>query len=378
MQVLIADDDAVTRRIVGMLLTKGGHQVLEAKDGLTAWQLFEAHNPDVIIADWEMPGMKGLELVHRVRTHDGDDDYTYFILLTSHDDRAAITASSAAGVDDHLTKPLDPLQLGRRLAVATRLLSLQKRLAAVNHRMRDDLMAAQRAQMVLIPPPLAGLPGLTCAWRLQACDELAGDLVGALRLDDHRVAFYVVDVSGHGVAAALLAVQVARYLAPSPTATHALTSMEPLQVARTLNDLFQHQGPLQFLTLAYGILDLRDGALRMAMSAHPSPILLRKDGRIEGTEVASQPLGMFPSTKLHVSTWETVLDPGDRLLLFSDGMTEAMGPAGEYGRDRLAAALANQSTGTCETQLESLLSTLRVWTGGPFQDDVSLLLLQRS
>ncbi len=394
MQVLVADDDAVTRRIVGLLLNRLGHTVLEAGDGDQALALFAAHRPDVIIADWEMPGTKGLELVDKVRAMDGADDYTYFILLTSHDDREAIAASSAAGVDDHLGKPLDHHQLTRRMAVAARLTSLQKRLTAANQRMREDLLAAQRAQRALLPPPLEVIPGLTCATRLRPCDELAGDLVGASLLDPDHLGLHVVDISGHGVAAALLAVQVARYLTPVAGTGSVLCDasgpVEATEVPRLLNGIFQHGPSLQFMTMAYGLLDLRDFRLRLAMSAHPAPILLRRDGTTEEVEVSSQPLGLFPSNRLTITTWETVLRPGDQVLLFSDGATEAERATegerateaesigGEFGRERLVAALRRFADVTVDEALDGILTELLAWTGGPLRDDASLLLLRRS
>jgi sigma-B regulation protein RsbU (phosphoserine phosphatase) len=268
------------------------------------------------------------------------------------------------------------------MAVAARITSLQRRLEAANHRMSEDLRSAQRAQMALIPPPPPEVAGVRCRWQLTPCDELAGDLLAAFRLDEHHLAFHVIDISGHGVAAALLAVQVARYLTPLASAGSILKHVgpdgyrltPPAEVPRLLNDIFQRQGSLQFLTMAYGILDLRDFRLSMALSAHPAPILRRANGRIEQPEVTSHPIGMIPTAKLAVSTWETTLEPGDQLLLYSDGATEASGPGGEFGSERLATCLDTPR----ERPLEHILATVRSWTGGVLADDLSLLLVARS
>ena len=132
MKILIAEDDAVSRTILRRAVEKLGHECLAAADGEEAWGLYK-ENPDVdvIISDWMMPGVDGLELCRRVRG-DGREGYTYFIFLTALGDREHLLQGLEAGADDYLSKPLDRDELGMRLTSALRVTELHRRLAFQN------------------------------------------------------------------------------------------------------------------------------------------------------------------------------------------------------------------------------------------------------
>jgi len=124
MRILIAEDDGVSRVVLGTKLRELGHEVLEAKDGKEAWNVFSEEHPRLIITDWMMPGMDGGELSESVR---GEPDlpYTYIIVLTSLSGKGSFLEAMDAGADDFLTKPVDMDQLTARLRVAERVLALQ-------------------------------------------------------------------------------------------------------------------------------------------------------------------------------------------------------------------------------------------------------------
>jgi two-component system, cell cycle response regulator len=132
LKILIAEDDAVSRTILRRAVEKLGHECLAAPDGEEAWGLYK-ENPDldVIISDWMMPGLDGLELCRRVRG-DNRDGYTYFIFLTALGDREHLLQGLEAGADDYLSKPLDRDELGMRLTSALRVTELHRRLAFQN------------------------------------------------------------------------------------------------------------------------------------------------------------------------------------------------------------------------------------------------------
>ena len=129
MQLLIAEDDATTRLILQKAVQKLGHDCLVAPDGAAAWQLFQDARVDVVISDWQMPGIDGIELCRRVRAS-ASETYPYFILLTALSDKAHLLAGLQAGADDYLTKPLDRDELQVRLLGAARVTSLYRQLAA--------------------------------------------------------------------------------------------------------------------------------------------------------------------------------------------------------------------------------------------------------
>jgi len=393
-KILIADDDQISRRILAALVEREGHHVEVACDGASAWTRFLVGDIRLVITDWMMPGMDGIELLRRIRTHPGP--YTYVILLTARSDREDFDASITAGVDDHLVKPVVKDDLRTRLRVAQRIVSLQEELArradllaTANRRMELDLKAAQKAQRQLLPNPLPTVEGLNLAWRLIPCDELAGDTLNVIRLDERHLGFYVLDVSGHGVSAALMAVQVSRFLSPQmgygsllkrpQEGTPRYRLGRPDEIARELALLFHAPMGLQFFTLTYGLYDLATHSLELVCCAHPPPALLRADGTVEVPELSGHPIGLFGPQDVSFSIWRAELRPGDRLLLYSDGVTETTDAQGEvFGIQGLLAQLAAHPGLALEPTLDGVLACLAtVRNGAVVADDISLLALER-
>ena len=110
MQILIAEDERITRRKLQRQLEQMGHQVIEAADGAEGWELFQAHTPPIVICDWEMPHMNGLELVQRIRAAN-NSHYVYIVMLTGKSEKEDVVAGIEAGADDFVTKPFDRAEL---------------------------------------------------------------------------------------------------------------------------------------------------------------------------------------------------------------------------------------------------------------------------
>jgi DNA-binding response OmpR family regulator len=128
MKILVVDDESTSRLIALMALRNLGHESHTARDGADAWDTFQSLRPDVVISDWMMPGMTGLELCRKIRA-DVTGSYTYFVMVTRHGAQNQILQGMAAGADDYLVKPLDPDDLQARLIAAARVTSLPRPLA---------------------------------------------------------------------------------------------------------------------------------------------------------------------------------------------------------------------------------------------------------
>lgn len=164
MKVLIAEDDAVSRMTLRRAMEQLGHDVLVATDGTDAWELFRQHDVDVVVSDWLMPDMDGLDLCQRIRASQRET-YTYFMLLTSLDGKHHFLQGMQAGADDYLTKPLDREELQVRLQVASRVTTLHRQLAEKTHeleRVNHALAVSARRD------PLTGLGN-----RLQLREDLS-------------------------------------------------------------------------------------------------------------------------------------------------------------------------------------------------------------
>jgi len=137
LKVLVVDDDPDARRALAHAVMAIGHKCAAARDGLEAWSMHEAHPADVVVADWIMPGLSGVDLCRRVRAVAGDS-YTYFVLVSALADKQHFLQGMAAGADDYMTKPVDLDELEARLHSAQRVVGLHKRLAAKNLALRRD------------------------------------------------------------------------------------------------------------------------------------------------------------------------------------------------------------------------------------------------
>jgi diguanylate cyclase (GGDEF)-like protein len=145
-KVLVADDDLVTRELLRKILTGCGYEVLSVEDGQQAWETYLASGASVLITDWEMPGLNGIELCSRIRQRD-TVGYTYIIFLTNRSGRDHLIEGLSAGADDFIAKPLHPDELRVRLRVAQRILSLETHLRQANHdliRMNERLLKMSR------------------------------------------------------------------------------------------------------------------------------------------------------------------------------------------------------------------------------------------
>jgi PAS domain S-box-containing protein len=261
-----------------------------------------------------------------------------------------------------------------------------RELEEANQRMRADLETAARIQRSLLPIQLPDLPGLRLAWAFRPCRELAGDMLDVVRLDEHHVGFYVADVSGKGVPAALLSVTLNHTLSTIPEQSCLLTAPEPgaaavptspAAVAATLNRRFQMEPKrVQYFTMFYGVLDLRTLALRYVSAAHPPAIVVPRDGQPKSLPFEGFPVGLVEEAEYEDRGHG--LDPGDRLYVYTDGVTEATCERrGELGVHRLRSALHAARAEPLQESVESVRRLVEEWCGEREPaDDVSVLALE--
>jgi sigma-B regulation protein RsbU (phosphoserine phosphatase) len=396
MKVLVAEDDPISAQVLQKYLEQWGHEVLIAEDGADAWDLVERDGVALVISDWMMPRMDGVELVRRIRATPRPG-YVYVILLTAKSKKEDIVRGMEAGADDFLIKPFDREELRVRLRAGERIVELEQRLArrneelqtantqitSANRRMKSDMEAAARVQHALLPAALPAWAGVRFAWTFQPCEELGGDMFGVVALDDRHAALYLLDVSGHGVAAALLSVSIRHFLTPLPgsgvsgasRSGQALAS--PKQVAAELNRRFPMDAVTgQFFTLMYGILDLQTHEFRYASAGHPGPLHLPRGAAPALLTSSGLPIGVSeePRFEEHVLG----LHPGDRLYLYSDGIPEAFNAVDEqFGSDRLVAALDEGRTRSLQESVSTLVADIERWCGERhLTDDVSVLAVE--
>ncbi|MEW6234798.1 MAG: SpoIIE family protein phosphatase [Candidatus Omnitrophota bacterium] len=266
----------------------------------------------------------------------------------------------------------------------------EEELKNANERMRRDLIAAAKVQRGFIPEKAPKIPGFRFSWLFEPSEYIGGDILNVIRLDEKRWAFYVLDVSGHGVPAALLSVSLTRMIDQTsisigPAHDENLSMMasdelyDPQKVVQKLNRRFPGDDAT-FCTLLYAILNVQDASVTWIRAGHVPPLLIQQNGK--KAEYLYEPAGIFISNMYYedenLQTSKIMLEPGDRFVLFSDGITEAMKNYQEFGFDRFADVMLDAASLPLELSIHSALSSVSEWTGvSKFDDDVTLLALER-
>ena len=381
--LLLVDDNEMNRDMLSRRLERRGFSVVLAKDGQQALDLIQAQRFDLVLLDVMMPGIDGLQVLKHVRaTHSMKD--LPIVMATAKDQSEDVVRALELGANDYVTKPLDFPVVLARIQTQLSLKRASEALQAAHARMKRDLEAAAQIQYSLMPSALPSGRVGKFAWKYQPCDELAGDILGVEQLDEKHVGLYVLDVSGHGVPSALLAVTLSRVLShtgegsiltrPPQNGSRQPGLTPPSEVAAHLNRRFpMNPETRQYFTLAYGILDADSREFVFTSAGHPGPVHLRQGEQPQVLTTCGFPIGWFPNVVYEES--RITLEPGDRLILYSDGLVDAAGPQGEhFGKERLLKAIENERSTPLGKSLDVLLEVVKEWCGaGGLDDDVSIL-----
>ena len=395
-RVLVVDDSRGQRQLLRVSLERWGYTVEEAANGEAALEMCRDGGFEMVLSDWMMPGMSGLELCRAFRALPLPI-YGYFILLTSKSDKAEVALGLDAGADDFLSKPLTLSELRARMQAGERLLAMQRELQDKNQQLGAtldelkslyasldrDLIEARKLQQTLVRDRSRHFRTASVALRLRPSGHVGGDLVGYFPLGPQRLAFFSIDVSGHGIASAMLAARLAGLLSTgfaegnvSVAGETVLAALPPEEVTARLNRLMLEGMRIdQYVTWVYGDADLESGRVDLVQAGHPHPLLINAHGTVRRIGEGGLPVGLIPG-----ASWERIsltLQPGDRLLLMTDGITECCDANGEeLGEDGLIEMMRRNHPLRGEAFLDALEWDLEQFTAsGEFTDDVSALLL---
>lgn len=395
MRILAVDDVEDNLFLLESILEDAGFTEIET--AASAAEAFEklglgdskaAPRHDLVLMDIMMPVINGIEAVRRLKSEARFADIPV-IMVTAKTEAQSLADAFAAGAMDYVTKPVDEIELIARVRSALRLkreMDLRKareaELAQTLAQLEEDLEAAGRIQRQLLPAENVDLGKLAIAWRFLPCGAVGGDIFQAFRLGRNHIGFYLIDVSGHGVAAALLAVSAHKLLEDQTPGTSLIVDgngipLPPQEVVSRLNQRFVmdlEEG--KYLTMAYGLLELEpELSLQLVQAGHP-PLLLARAGKVEAACTNGDlPVGLFPDVEFHSHTLKLL--PGDRLFLYSDGLIEARRGEEQYGQSRLAESIREGTVMPLEECTGHIIASLEQWLGKEKpDDDVSLLVLE--
>lgn len=384
LNVMIVDDDDLLLEAVALMVEALGCDVTMVSDGLAALKINQQSSFDVVITDWQMPGLNGIELARELRAAQGNR-HLHIILMTTRAGERTARDGLNVEVDDFLFKPVDPAQLGLGIASARRSIELQNRLARRNRhlaaamdkartayrRIRRDLDAAAATQRCLLPA-IQSVGTVQYAWLFIPSVGVGGDSLDVRLLPDGQRFFFQIDVSGHGIPAALRSFSLHHRLAARPPQD--VETMEAMIAA--LNRDAQDEAEGAYYTMVCGLISADGGLVDMIRAGHPMPLIVSAAGT-SSIQEGHLPIGLMPGLQYRAT--RIVLEPGDRMIIHSDGLADCRNRDGEdYGDGRIA-AFFNKARGLsavdCMTMLEA---ELRLFRGlGDFGDDVSVLAIDR-
>ncbi len=321
-QILVVDDDALSRRLLVRSLTNAGFACRESADGIDALQTLHDDLPSLLLLDFNMPGLNGAELLQKLRA-DKNPAVAQLpaIMLTGHGGEESEVRCLEAGADDFVTKPINQAVLRARIETQLRLRSMRAQLQRQNDELEAwrtnlerDLAAARLTQQSLIPQIKPPLDGWDVAAVYRPVIQVGGDIYGWLPMADGRTLFWIADATGHGASAALLTT-LTKLLFHHGSGEHT----EPAAIMRAVNHDFRSTfGARSFMTAMCVALEPALGRLTVVGAGHPPLLVARRAGKTETIASSAPPLGLVERSEF-IET-EVELAEGDAFLLYTDGL----------------------------------------------------------
>lgn len=381
--ILVVDDSHINRRVLAEILRREGYRLLEAKDGIECVEVSQRERPDLILLDVMMPRQDGYQACAILKQQADTADIP-IVFLSALSDSTNKVKGLQLGAVDYIGKPFDQTEVLARVRTHLKVRRLTRELLATNATLMErqavldlDLRAAGDIQRSLLPRTLALSPRVTMASRFHPCERIGGDLFSVHRLDEHHLALYIADVSGHGVPAAMVTVALSQSLsaegglirAPGPGGAW----VSPGEVLIQLDREYPIERFEKFFTISYAVLNTETGLLRYSSAGHPMPIVLRAGGAQAVLSAGGTIIGL--GSAVPFDEGEITLAAGDRVFLYTDGIVELENHAEEqFGEQLLQDEIGRGAGGSLEDACDSIMNALLTFgEGRELQDDVTLL-----
>ncbi len=367
--ILVVEDNADMRDFLTMLLLEK-YYVYTAVNGKEGLQMARERNPDLIITDVMMPVMNGYDMTKGLKS---DDKLKIIpvLMITAKAELVHKIEGFDYGADDYLTKPFNSKELLARVHSLLRSHEYEKIILQRNQVIENELEIARLLQQKLLPGEMIDIHGYRSHSVYIPMDKVGGDFYD-FRFENNTLELYLADVSGHGLPGAFL----------SMLTKMALESIEnrdsTMEVLKQLNDvIYRSTVKNNFITSFYCIIDIDTNTMKYCNAGHIPPLLLQgeRNDFIE-LQTKGKPLGWFKDLELEEKTVQLV--PGDKLILYTDGITECTDEQYRFfGEDRLCEVIMEKRTEDPEAISEHLLNSLISFSGtDSFDDDLTLLIFE--
>ncbi len=379
-KILVVDDEPDLETLILQRMRRsirsGQYEFVFAHNGVEALEILgEDDTIDMVLSDINMPKMDGLTLLEQMPSVDPN---LRAVIISAYGDMKNIRTAMNRGAFDFITKPLDFDDLRvtidrtlRHLAEWREAVSARDKLVAI----QNELDVANKMQQSILPTDFPTNAYLGTYGNMEPARNVGGDFFDIIRLEDGRIGLAIADVSDKGVPAALFMMSCRTLLKGAAIGSH-----DPGEALGMVNDLIQERNEAgMFVTLFYAVYDPSSGKLTYANGGHDSPLIVHADGssvRIPSTDGIA--LGVLPSLEYNQNS--VTLTPSDTLILYTDGVTEAMNSQGEqFGMERLTQIFKNGPPMDPKDVAQAVFDAVKEFAGDtPQSDDITCLILHRN
>jgi len=370
--ILLVDDNPTNLQVLYQCLEGVGCRLLIAKNGQMALSIAAKALPDLILLDIMMPGIDGYEVCRRLKS-DPATAAIPVIFLSALQDTDDKVKGLQLGAVDYITKPFQPDEVIARVNTHLTIHRLKQEVEQRKDELENELEVVSEVQRRLLPKQLPAIDGFQLAVRYETSRYAGGDYYDILALADDCWGFLMADAEGHSTPAAVLMAMTCALFRAYPKA-----ASDPSQVLDYLNEHLCKVADPSFITALYAVYDARRQTVKIARAGHPLPMIYRAAEK-KAEEFACPgifPMGIEPYEPGAVQVAETHLQPGDRLLLYTDGLTERFNARGEaYGEQRLLQQLGAEIGDDPHRVLGAIIEDVQHFAGSqPADDDQALLL----
>ena len=361
-------------------IRKGEYEFSFAHNGLEALtMLLQNKDYDIILSDINMPEMDGLTLLAKI--NEMRNPALKCIMVSAYGDMGNIRQAMNNGAFDFATKPIDLDDLSVTIEKAVGQIRYIREMQAEHTELesiKGDLAVAREIQQAILPRIFPPIPEneaqIDIAATMTAAKDVGGDFYDFFRIDGDRIGFVIADVSGKGVPAAIF-MAVSRTLIRA-TGIHGGSTAECMRYANEL--LTKESVDCMFVTVFYGIYNIRTGEITYCNAGHNPPYILKANGQVEVFPMPTDPfVGAVEGLAYHEHQMQ--LEKGDTLFLFTDGVNEATNESlEEFGDDRLEETLKDVTMHSCQEVIDAVRDDVKAFVGDAEQsDDITMLVLRR-
>ena len=376
-RILVVDDNETNRDMLARRVSRLGHQPVEAGDGRQALDILATEDFDMVLLDIMMPVMNGYQVLEHMHA-DPRLRHVPVVVVSALDEMDSVVRCIEMGAEDYLFKPINSVMMTARVNAALEKKWLRDTEQAYVAAIRREMELGRQIQSDFLPASLPDIPG----WQIDACFdpayEVAGDFYDAFTLGQDRLCAIIADVSGKGVGAAIFMALIRSLLRAFSDQNQAGPADILDAVARTNAYVIRHHQheTCTFATLFFGVLDTTNGALSYVNAGHLPPMLLRANGTCQQLLPTGPLVGVADNIPYRMGA--TSMQPGDTLVAYTDGVTEAASPTGElFGAERLQTVLTPVPE-DARAALQRVMEAVRVHAdGNDFSDDLTILAIHR-